>query len=298
MSHLKTFFHKLKFPLAALVLLGISLGTWCLFDTSQKSDPRVRVKEFLTQLQKGHLKEAKEYFGGGPCPCRISGGWISYLLYRSGQEPNLAFLTGRKFSLDEYLVGRETIDARDKTKRNLRLDVPITFSREDRPLFLPLQMAFGSKMNEQELIAFASMPESEWWKGFSLRLRPALSKRAIDPPAIAQIDPKTVSAMESEFGETEQLIQLLGSDVTEFLTPRDAGSVNRADGSYLSERQVEAMLPRLGHLTMSFYLSRQEPSPVWYISNCKPTDPVIETRDTETGTNRSIALKIDAGSQM
>lgn len=293
MIQLKTLFYKLRFPLAAIVLLGISIGTWWLYDTTRKSDPTVRVQAFLTQLQAGHLQEAKEFFGGGPCPCRVPGGWLSYLIYKSGQEPNLAFLAGRQFSLDRCRVGPETRDSKSPSKRYLELDVPITFSADDRPYFLPLKMAFGSTIGEQELTSFSCQPETDWWKGFSLRLRPSLGKGAIDPPATARLDAKSLNTIESELGGTEQLIQLLGSDVVECLSPADAGTVTTRDGSSLTDRQIEAKLPRLSRVTMHFYMTRQEPSPVWFISNCKPFDPIIES-----GAGKSLALKMNAESAM
>src|SRR5215472_16798140 len=78
-------------------LMIIALAVLAFFAFSQgfkKATPEREGVRFVTDLIRGNLSKIVRNFGGNTCRCPAKGGWGSYLVYQSGQEPNLAFLVG------------------------------------------------------------------------------------------------------------------------------------------------------------------------------------------------------------
>lgn len=213
--------HKFRLLLLCCFIFIASGAAWYVFDNYKKTDPVLVSKEFLAQIEKGDIKQAKSYFGGR-CPCTVPGGWMSYLIYKSGQEPNLAFLVGTNFTAADFCKQLQAPNSNYPDRKRCLITVPITFLANDRPFFLPVPMAFGKTMNESELLYFSQNPGQEWHKGFTLRLRPSISKGAIDQPnAIEKIN--TNSTLLSTYKDHAQdLFRLLGNDIATFVPPADA----------------------------------------------------------------------------
>lgn len=179
---------RILYPLLLLGILAIVLFT--MMSGRSESNPTDTARQFLTLAQKGDYKGTVEMFGGNTCRCPKKGGWVSYLVYASAQEPNLAFIMGRPFSYGNL---KETpIKHADKNQvtilpwqkpEDVVVDLEISFDQSRyAPLFLPLKMAYGIPMTQSEFKNFASNPDKECWKGFTLRLRPSIAAGAIERP--------------------------------------------------------------------------------------------------------------------
>jgi hypothetical protein len=267
--------HRFRLPLLCCFLL-VAFGTgWYLFDNYKKTDPIMVSKEFLAKIAQGDIKTAKSYFGGR-CACVIPGGWISYLIYKSGQEPNLAYLVGARFSMGDFCKKIEMPDSQDLQQKRCLVTIPITFSGDDRPFFLPVKMAFGKTIEESELLHFSHNPGKEWQKGFTLRLRPSISKGAIDHAAMSETMNANSSLLSNYEKQAQDLFRLLGNDVITFLPPADAGPVTRGDKTFLKQYEVEKLLPRVQKISISLLLVQKAGTPYWLVTQCKSTKPILQ----------------------
>lgn len=179
---------RILYPLLIVVILAIVLVT--MMSGGSEADPKTTATQFLTFIQKGDYKGTVDMFGGNTCRCPKKGGWVSYLVYASAQEPNLAFLMGRPF---KYANLQETaIKHPDKNAvtilpwqkpEDVVVDLDLSFD-ESRyaPMFLPLNMAYGIPMTETEFAEFIKDPDKDSRKGFALRLRPSIAPGAIERP--------------------------------------------------------------------------------------------------------------------
>lgn len=177
---------RFAYPLLFILLAIISASTW--ISSLVFADPKDEAITFLTDIKSGKLAKTVKHFGGNACRCPAKGGWGSYLIYQSGQEPNLAFLNGHEFE-----IGKPTSTKMQNTKSYLvpwerpedsAVDVPISFDpRRYAPVFLPLPMAYGKKMTEAEFDKFLQDPDNDSWKGFTLRFRPSIRPGSIAPPS-------------------------------------------------------------------------------------------------------------------
>lgn len=179
---------RFLYPLLMFCALGIVLAVFV--NENLSADPSKTGETFLKAVHEGQYQVAVDQFGGNACKCPAKGGWVSYLIYSSSQEPNLAFMTGKSFN---YSMGKPlAIETSEEAKKgsvpwqapeDVVIDVKIDFNKNDfMPLFLPVNMAYGKDMSEEELLEFLKDPDSEAWKGFTLRFRPSLEKGAIDRP--------------------------------------------------------------------------------------------------------------------
>ena len=110
----------------------------------------------------------------------------AFLAYQPGQETNLAFLLGRSFVVNQG--GSRKIESPNAAKFAAPFEQPedyvvnlcLSFDcHQYCPFFLPLPMAYGKSMTWQELQDFIKDPTRDAAKGFSLRLRPAVTSGAI-----------------------------------------------------------------------------------------------------------------------
>lgn len=177
----------MRFIYPIIVLIVLALSVLIFVSTSVYSDPSEEAVAFLQDIKEANLSRAVKRFGGNVCRCPAKGGWGSYLIYVSAQEPNLAFLVGHDFAMGKAVVHPLKRDSQPvlpwEKPEDTVVDIPLTFDQQKyTPLFLPLKMAYGHKMTEKEFDDFCSDPDKEAWKGFYLRLRPTLKPGALMPP--------------------------------------------------------------------------------------------------------------------
>jgi hypothetical protein len=168
---------------------------------------------FLTDIQKGDYKGTVEMFGGNTCRCPKKGGWVSYLVYASAQEPNLAFLMGRPFKYDN--LQETAIKHPDKNNvsilpwqkpEDVVVDLDLSFDQSRyAPMFLPLNMAYGIPMTETEFADFIKDPDKDCRKGFALRLRPSIAPGAIERPEASKGIEYKPTEKEREVNRNESL---------------------------------------------------------------------------------------------
>lgn len=205
-----------------LFLLAVLAIVVCvLYQTNNEVDPKQTQKLFLEYIQKGDYKNTVEQFGGNKCRCPKKGGWVTYLVYASAQEPNLAFLMGKPFD-----IGRATNiplkNAKQTGSFNLPweipedsvIDVPITFDEKRyTPLFLPLDMAYGKDISLDEFNAFlanpdkSKNPDKDAWVRFTLRLRPSLAQGTVSRPETSkgiEYKPESVTREEAMAGSSSK----------------------------------------------------------------------------------------------
>jgi len=287
-------------------LLIISLAILAFFSFSQsltKVTPSREAVKFVRDISHGNLSKIVRNFGGNTCHCPAKGGWGSYLIYPSGQEPNLAFLVGRSFSYGnptvEYLKQEHPtapILPWEKAE-DTAVDLKITFDAGTyTPYFLPLPLAYGKKISHKELLDFIADPNPDAWKGFTLRLRPGLKPGSIraDESTIGIESKPDFRALEDLFTKGDQrkgaglerpnvdqkmIKDTLGESSTEFLTPTDAGDVIDDNGKIMSYSEVEKLLPRLSSVMLRLHVVRVGQMDEWTIFHFNVHDALVTTND-------------------
>lgn len=294
---------RFVYPLLMFLALGIVLAIFV--SENLKADPNKTMGAFVDAVRSGDYRKAVNQFGGNACRCPAKGGWVSYLIYSSSQEPNLAFMTGHPF---EYKAGAaKPIESSDEAKKgsvpweapqDVVIDVAIKFdSNKYRPLFLPVFMAYGKEMSEAEFEAFLKDPDAEAWKGFTLRLRPSLVKGAIERPEASKgikynptesLGREPESKDKAKTGKEENYVyapmedmirETLGEEGVLYLHPRDPGTVLKEDGSKLAPSKIEERLPRLSRCNLRMHVVRRGQLKQWTVYHVAITDPVLETAD-------------------
>jgi len=296
-------------------LLIICLALLAFFNFSQsltKMTPSREAVKFVRDIGHGNLSKIVHNFGGNTCRCPAKGGWGSYLVYQSGQEPNLAFLVGRSFSYTnptvEYLK-QERPPAEIlpwQKSEDTGVDLHLTFNPTVyQPYFLPLPLAYGKKISQKELLSFAADPQPDAWKGFTLRLRPGLKPGAIkaDERTIGDESKPEFRALEDLFTKGElkkggglerpnvdqKLIkETLGEQSAEFLTPTDAGDVIDENGKILPYSEVEKVLPRLKSIVLRLHVVRVGQIDEWTIFHFNFHDAIVTAGDGKSEFNLSL----------
>lgn len=178
------------------------------------------------------------------------------------------------------------------------VDVPITFNAKVySPMFLPLPMAYGQSMTEDELKEWLKDPDKDAWKGFTLRFRPSLKPGAIAPPdeplppeaatEFQDIKNKVIEAHEHDHDKkppeetsTEDAVkQALGAKATQYLKPKDAGPVVDQSGKPIAGETIESMLPRLKSAILRLHVVRRGSVNEWTIYHFGLVDPVLLLAD-------------------
>jgi hypothetical protein len=295
---------RFAYPLLFILLAIVSASTWIY--SLAFADPKDEAITFLTDIKSGKLAKSVKHFGGNVCRCPAKGGWGSYLIYQSGQEPNLAFMTGHDFAMGKptsipiantkaYLVPWERPE-------DFAVDVPVSFDpKQYTPVFLPLPMAYGKKMTEAEFDKFLQDPDNDSWKGFTLRFRPSIKPGSIAAPteplppeaatefeALRKDGKKPEEEKQPPKDSTDDAIKAaLGEDSTEYLHPKEAGPVVKTDGTVIPAEQIEARLPRLKSATLRLHVVRRGQIKDWTIYHFGLMNPIL----IENG--KEIALKHD-----
>jgi hypothetical protein len=248
-------FQIVLFSICLLLALGYGLP----YLTEQGPDEDATA--FFTKMRTGKVNEIVRSFGDNTCNCPPKGGYISYIRYESGQEPNLAFMVGRKFEQGAFKTKEVAEDTAyiwpwDRPE-TAYVDVPLTFN-QDKIYFLPLDMAFGKTMSQSDLTKFAQHPESDSYKGFSLRLRPTLAPGLIGKPPV----------------EIQKEMRDLALN---YLFPADAASVTAASGQTVPTKDVEAELPRLKQALLRLTVVRRGSLKSWKIAKFRFLQATVES---------------------
>jgi hypothetical protein len=296
---------RLAYPVVLLVLC-ITVGSmW--FSMHLGAEPTAEAQTFMKDIQEGRVVHAVKQFGSNVCHCPAKGGWVSYLIYQSGQEHNLAFMLGRPFILGAPHAAPVETEAPGllpwEHPEDYIVDYPVHFDAATyEPYFLPLPMAYGKDMSTKEFEDFLKDPDHDSWKGFTLRLRPGLSPGDITPPAIEvppEIKDQFVSYLRAQQVETDAsksntknkkddkdaeineayMRKMFGDEATEYLKPQDAGHVLNEQGKPLSEKEVASRLPRLKDMTLRLHVVRRGKMQPWTIYHFALEHPILVTPD-------------------
>src|SRR5262249_47125002 len=111
---------RVFYVLFLMIVLAVVVIT--LFRTNSEADPKLTEKQFLEFVQKGDYKNTVEQFGGNACRCPKKGGWVTYLIYASAQEPNLAFMMDKPFAFGDGTV--TPVKTKKPGSANLPWEVP------------------------------------------------------------------------------------------------------------------------------------------------------------------------------
>ena len=307
-----------------LLFIGIFLIVgFTALKTSPDEDTPVRyAKRFLNRLQDGEYKLAVSNFGGNVCRCPADLGWVSYLIYESNEDPNLAFLMDRRFTCGAVTF-KKMQSAVQEEKHNLterpqdfEVDVPISFDPAIyAPYFLPLDMAYGLPMKSTDLNNFLGDPDHDAWKFMTLRLRPSLAKGTITMPAEAkeQIDSyvrdkkkreaeraadnasksgnliNTADQTQSETAKNLVQQALAESADSNYLKVQDAGTVTAEDGRALDQESIAKRLPRLKSALLKLHMVRRDPTQPFTVFHFVVSDPVLLV--PQTNGYHQLALK-------
>jgi hypothetical protein len=293
---------RFLYPLIILFVFALSMGL--LVANTVFVSPKEEALAFLDDIKTADLSRAVKRFGGNVCRCPAKGGWGSYLIYVSAQEPNLAFTVGKNFKVGEPKIHQVNHPAKYNVPwerpEDTVVDVPVKFEKNDRPYFLPLKMAYGYKMTEEELRAFAKDPDTEAYKGFYLRLRPSIEKDAIMPKkgSISQeaelefqailrdksrLLKKDEEALAREKRQNDQAAQelreIFGDEAADYVEPKDAGPVVKPDGSEMSKEEVLKLLPRLDSCMVRLHVVRKGQLREWTIFHFAVISNILDLPD-------------------
>jgi len=297
---------RLLLPIFLLFCFAIVL--FQVFAGDKPGDPTNNARKFVKHVQNGEYARAVEAFGGNICRCPAKLGWVSYLIYGSGEEPNLAFLASRAFEFGPITYKKMKGEAKVTTAldqpEDFEVDVPLRFNRRYEPLFLPLDMAYGYEISEEQLNDFLKDPDHEAWKALTLRLRSGLEKGVTDQPeqsknlvnrAEAEKEKETDEKTKSEATKPDQnqLEKELfyGSDVARYQTPKDAGVVRLADGTLMAPADVAAKLPHLKSALLRLHMVRKDHRQPFTVFHFVVSGPVLSVKDTNGTSTHDLVLK-------
>jgi len=290
---------KYLYPLLFVVLFLIIGTSW--YNIVVGADPKEEGVAFLQSVQSGGLAKTVKHFGSNVCRCPHKGGWGAYLIYASGQEPNLAFMIGKPFELGKPTMFKIRNKAQAlipwQKPEDTVVDIPVTFdAKKYMPYFLPLAMAYGQKMSETDFQKFLADPDNDAWKGLTLRFRTGLTKGSIAPPAeplppdakdefkALQVDEKNHKQVETPADEstesTEDAIRhAIGAEGIAYVQPKEAGKVVDASGAVIDQNKIQAELPRVKEITMRLHVVRRGATSEWTIYHLGVLNPVLTTAD-------------------
>jgi hypothetical protein len=258
-----------------LLMLAIFIACCAFVFMSQAAaDPCDEARQIFAKIRAGDVRAAVKEFGDNSCHCAPLGGYIAYLEYSSGQDPQLAFALSQPFAVSSFTakklpgsLSRASTSFWDKPEDAL-VTCRMTFEHpQRRPYFLPLEMSYGYKMKLAELQAFCADPARGWMPGFTVRLRPTL-----EPGLVGLSDPKTRVGIASELVDMEAL---LPARVTRYRRPRDAAGVIMPSGEVVPAARFAEQLPRLQAVTVQLKIVRRNSWQRWTVKKVGMVEPVV-----------------------
>lgn len=261
----------MRSPQVLLLLPILCFVLFAVYSTKASEEPTEAVSTFLRHLQRNDIQGALRDFGDNTCHCAPEGGYIAYLQYESGHDPNLAFLLGRRFELGKMrweklpYNGEKYAFPWDKPEDTL-VFAPITFASDDMPFFVPMDTAFGIAIPKSELTAFESDPSNDWMRAFTMRLRPTLRAGFIPPR-----DP----AAERTQAERAAEEGTLPKEYLKYLHPKDAGDIKEPDGKLVPAAQYAAELPKLKSIVLGLKVVRRGIFQRWAVQKIGVEKPII-----------------------
>lgn len=267
------------------------------FRGDQPSDPSRHALSFVKHVQNNDYEKVVAAFGGNICRCPAKLGWVSYLFYGSGEEPNLACLMGRHFEIGALEIKAMKSDTKNTSildrPEDFEVSIPLRFN-DYRPLFLPLDMAYGYDISAEQFDQFLADPDHEAWKGLTLRMRPSLNKGTIDQPEAAKLlanrQKKAAKHIQSQLDQNDLEKELVG-EAARYNTPKDAAAVKLADGTSLSEEAVAARLPRLKSARLRLHMVRRDQRQPFTVFHFVIADPVLTFGSDSEQNTKEIVLK-------
>ncbi|MBX9877804.1 MAG: hypothetical protein K2Y22_05045 [Candidatus Obscuribacterales bacterium] len=219
--------------------------------------PQSAADLFLQKIREGNRKAAVEMFGDNTCHCPPRGGYETYLRYDM-HDPTLAFLIGKPFAFTTGTVTPVNAEIPyvfpwDKPS-TCYVDVELSFPNE-KPYLLPMEMAFGIPMTEDQFNDFTVNPNKNGWKAFALRLRPSIA------PGLIPTKPRQFKTQSKD-----QLENLLSPEMIPFLRATDAGDVILKDKSKMPLAEIEAKLPRLEKASLRLRVVKSGQLKPWKIN--------------------------------
>jgi len=291
---------KVALPLFLLFCFAIVL--FAAFAGDKPGDPTKYARKFVKHVQEGDYARAVEAFGGNICRCPAKLGWVSYLIYSSGEEPNLACMVNKSFAFGPITFKKMASEAKVTTAldapEDFEVAVPLEFNRLYQPLFLPLDMAYGYEISEAKFNEFLQNPDFESWKGLTLRMRPSLAQGVTEQPEqsrnlVNRAHAQELEQKQNESGAPDQnkleKDLFAGGDAARYSLPRDAGAVRAADGSQISVKILESKLPRLKSALLRLHMVRKDHRQPFTVFHFVVSDPVLTIK--KDGGERELVLK-------
>lgn len=261
-----------------ILLLGI-LATVIVVLLTTDEPSSDTAKLFLGKLSAGDAASVIPFFGDNTCHCQPRGGYRAYLCYESGENDNLAFLLGQKFSFSQMESRQVPVEGKDKYKgsdlpweqpESTEVDVPIDLAGAGyKPYFLPLDTAYGHEISESSLKEFALDPSERFWNSLALRLRPSLKPGLVEKPLPAKVEAKP------EF-MSDLYLQLLPAEEAKYIRPADPGAVKTSTGKSQDLSDFESSIPRLKSCVLRLYVVRRGRLQRWAVRKARVKDPVFE----------------------
>jgi hypothetical protein len=257
-------------PQLLLLIPILVFVVYFLYDTKSNEPPTEAASTFLQTLRRGDVEAALREFGDNTCHCAPEGGYVSYLQYEGGYDPNLSFLLGNHFYVGKMNTeklpfnGEKYVLPWDKPE-DVLVYAPLEFGENERPYFLPIDMAYGYEMTAEQVKAFEKDPTAQWKRAFTLRLR-----NSLEPGTIKERDPK---AKKTEM-ERAAADGLLPKEYVKYVHPKDAAGVK--DGAKVEPASAFAAgLPRLKSVMIGMKVVRRGILSRWAVKKAGFNKPVI-----------------------
>lgn len=294
------------------------------FKPDQASNPSNAAFKFVKHIQNNDYRKAVDSFGGNICRCPAKLGWVSYMFYASGEEPNLAFMMGKNFdfgpvSFKRMKVETKTTSVLDKPE-DFEVSIPLRFeARRYQPLFIPMDMAYGYDITREKFDDFLKDPDKESWKALTLRMRPSLAAGVTTQPAASKnlvskhrpdaaidgLDANGVSQTglkrspvsgdgEGNVDQSKLEKELFGDEAARYITPKDAANVTFIeDGAnkIMPAAEVEKQLPRLKTALLRLHMVRKDQRQPFTVFHFVVSDPVLIVPARAGVAEHEVALK-------
>jgi len=262
-------------------LLGLALSLLLTAPAPAAADGEGVVRDFVNALQAGDVVRAKNLvdprFRSWPAD-----GTEVLFHYESAYEPNLAFLLGQPFAMQNIVM---TTPIRSEWYfldgvRGAMLTVPLRFDRARGPFFLPTPLAFGRSMDFVAFMDFVKRPESGRFEALTLRFRPSVAPGLITPTSppsgpTVRIPPPPGPAGASRAPAVMAPMQDFRGAVVGTPGPRDAGPVVLPSRETLTPDQLAALLPRLSAIDLLVTVMKRGRLASWKIEDVRFTNVVV-----------------------